>query len=307
MGLVTGQQVFTSRHLKHSNECKADQKREMNLPGCFILASTPKLIDESFLVSVQPWRLGVGLCVIMIICIYFGRRLGLWRLKNSTEKDETSSSTAMSAMMGLLAFILAFTFGMSSGRFDARRTVIVNEANAIGTALLRADLYPEPHRTALRNDFEKYLEARILYYEYKAEIDYVYGARAAAKVIGGRLWKRVTDLSKQPAFELESRLMVPALNDMFDLSTTRLIGELARVPNSIVWMLFVLSWTSAFFLGYMSARKGPIDWYLTTGFCVLTSVVIYITLDIDRPRRGFIQLNTSHNAMLELRENFRTE
>ena len=81
-------------------------------------------------------------------------------------------------------------------------------------------------------------------------------------------------------------------------------SDAARVPDSIVSMLFVLSLATAFYLGYSSAGKERLDWFVAVGFCVLTSVVVYITLDLDRPRRGFIQLTGSHQAMVELRKLF---
>jgi hypothetical protein len=96
--------------------------------------------------------------------------------------------------------------------------------------------------------------------------------------------------------------MVPAINQMLDAGTRRTIGEISRVPNSVVYMLFILALSSAFFLGYTLAQT--IDWVAATAFCLLIGVIIYITLDLDRPRRGLINLNTSHKTMLELRKMF---
>jgi len=259
---------------------------------------------DTFIYTVAAWELALGLFVSMTLCIIIGRRVGLWRIKKYGESDNPVSSTTVSALFGLLAFLLAFTFGMSSSRFDTRRKNVVDEANALGTAILRADMYFEPHRTAFRKDFQNYLEARILYYQAKTNLDHVGAARMRADAYGQKLWKRATDLSKDVQYESATRQMIPALNESFDLATSRLSGELARVPTSIVLMLFVLAITAAFYVGYMSAAKGRLDWVPAIGFTFLISVVIYITLDLDRPRRGFIQLDTSERAMLELRDLF---
>jgi hypothetical protein len=262
------------------------------------------MLHRSFIYETAAEVLVAILLVLMLACVYAGRKVGLKRIKAYTENEGGATGTTISAMLGLLAFLLAFTFGMSASRYDTRRKNIVDEANAIGTALLRADLYPDEERAAFRNDFHQYLEARIHYFEAGQDIVEAEKAKTKADNYGTQLWVRATKLSHQPDRYVATMQMIPALNGMLDISTTRLMAELARVPDTIVSMLFVLSLATAFYLGYSSAAKGRLDWFVAVGFCVLTSVVVYITLDLDRPRRGLIQLTTSHQAMLELRKLF---
>jgi len=262
------------------------------------------MLHRSFIYETAAEVLVTILLVLMLVCIYAGWKVGLKRMKTNAEREGSAMGTTISAMLGLLAFLLAFTFGMSASRYDTRRENIVDEANAIGTAILRADLYPEEERTAFRNDFHHYLEARIRYFEVGQDIVEAEKAKSEADTYGTQLWARAAKLSHQPDRYAATLQMIPALNDMLDISTTRLMAELARVPDSIVTMLFVLSLATAFYLGYSSAGKERLDWFVAVGFCVLTSVVVYITLDLDRPRRGLIRLNTSHQAMMELRKLF---
>lgn len=193
---------------------------------------------------------------------------------------------------------------MSESRYSSRRKHIVDEANAMGTAILRADLYVDEHRTAFRKEFQHYLSARILYYDAKRNLNEVKKAKQLADEFGKKLWDRAAHLSQKPEYVVASMQMIPALNQMLDASSTRLIGELTRVPDSIVGMLFILSLATSFYLGYLSAGKGALDWFICIGFCALTCVVIFITLDLDRPKRGLIQLSTSHQAMVELQKLF---
>jgi len=262
------------------------------------------MFHGSFIYETDAFVLVGILLVCMVLFIYIGRKVGLKRIKAPAGGEDGVTGATISAMFGLLAFLLAFTFSMSASRYDTRRENIVDEANAIGTAILRADLYPEEERTAFRNDFHQYLEARIRYFEVGGNIAEAEKAKGEAEGYGTLLWDRATKLSQQPDRYAATLQMIPALNAMLDISTTRLMAELARVPDSIVSMLLVLSLANAFYLGYSSAGKGNLDWFVAVGFCILTSVVIYITLDLDRPRRGFIQLTTSHQAMLELRKLF---
>ncbi|HEX6193496.1 MAG TPA: hypothetical protein VFZ42_14080 [Chitinophagaceae bacterium] len=259
----------------------------------------------SFLTSVDAAILVAVLFVLMLVFLYLGRKVGIHKARSGQKKEAGETGTIISAMFGLMAFLLAFSFGMSASRYDTRRSNIIDEANAIGTAVLRADLYPADQRDLFRKDFQEYLEARILFYEARRNLGLVAKAQDDATKSGQRLWARAAELSHNSANMVASQQMIPALNQMLDDSTTRLMGELARVPDSIIWMLFILAVASTFYLGYASAAKEVLDWMVATGFCLLISLVIYITLDLDRPRRGLIDLSTSQKAMIELRQNFK--
>ena len=258
----------------------------------------------SFLTRMDATLLVSVLFILMIVLLYFGRQIGLRKIRSGMKREAGETGTIISAMFGLMAFLLAFSFGMSASRYDTRRANILDEANAIGTAILRADIYPSDQRIAFRTNFREYLEARIQYYEAGSNLDEVSRTQTVAAEAGKKLWVRAAELSHNHENLLPSQQMIPALNAMLDASTTRLMGELARVPDSIIWMLFILAMASTFYLGYASAVKETLDWMVATGFCLLISLVIFITLDLDRPRRGLIKLSTSQKAMIDLRENF---
>jgi cellobiose-specific phosphotransferase system component IIC len=260
------------------------------------------MIKESLVSAMDAWLIALIIFLTMLAGIYFGRVIS--KKFPAPSEIASPSSSVISAMLGLLAFLLAFTFGMSGSRFDARRQVIVDEANAISTAVLRADLYPDEHRNALRNDFRLYLESRIDYYELRRDFPSVLESLKRSDEYGMKLWNYAAQHSRDPGLQVASMQMIVALNQMIDIRTTRKIGELSQVPLSILVMLFALCIAASFFIGYNFGEKKP-DWLVVASFCLLTSIVIYITLDLDRPRRGLIQLDTSQQAMIELRELFR--
>lgn len=257
-------------------------------------------MNESLIYRTDALVLVSVLFFVMLLAIFAGSRVG--KLRYLRQEENAGNGTIVGSLFGLLAFLLAVTFGMSGGRFDSRREAVTNEANAIGTAILRSDLYTDSVMISFRKDFRNYLEARILYYEAGRDEEKVAQSNLAADSLAKRLWKRATDHSKNNNDFITANQMIPALNAMFDSASVNNIREKARVPDSIVVMLFVLSVASAFYAGYISAGKGRLDWFIIIGFCLLTSVVIYITLDLDRPRRGLINLNATHQAMLDLRK-----
>ncbi|WP_348811400.1 hypothetical protein [Flavobacterium maritimum] len=258
-------------------------------------------MDVSTLNQTEAWVIALSLFIVMLISSFVGKLTGNYiRNKKRTEENLTETS----GLIALLFFLLAFTFGMSGDRYDSRRKIVVEEANDIGTAILRSDLYPDSTRTLFRKDFKEYVEARISYFEVGADVKGILKADSLSQVISSKLWKRACNLSKDPANLAATQQMIPALNVMIDVTTSRLAGEKAKVPQSILIMLFFLALISAFYGGYSEGRKGRIDWIVQIGFCLLVSLVVLFTLDLDRPRRGFVNLDVPNQAIIDLRKNF---
>jgi hypothetical protein len=258
-------------------------------------------MDVNTLNQTEAWVIALLLFILMLISSYVGKFTGNY-IRNKKQTEEKLTET--SGLIALLFFLLAFTFGMSGDRYDSRRKIVVEEANDIGTAILRSDLYPDSTRTLFRKDFKEYVETRISYFQVGADVKGILKADSLSQVISSKLWKRACKLSKDPANLAATQQMIPALNAMIDITTSRLAGEKAKVPQSILIMLFFLALISAFYSGYSEGRKGRIDWLVQIGFCLLVSLVVLFTLDLDRPRRGFVNLDLPNQTIIDLRKNF---
>ena len=258
-------------------------------------------MEASTLNQTEAWVIAILLFIFMLISSLIGKRVGNY-IRN--KKHGEAKSTETSGLVALLFFLLAFTFGMSGDRYDSRRKIVVEEANDIGTAILRSDLYPDSTRALFRKDFKEYVETRIAYYQVGANVKEILKADSLSQVISSRLWKRASRLSKDPANLAATQQMIPALNAMIDITTSRLAGEKAKVPQSIIIMLFFLALITSFYSGYSEGRKGRIDWLVQIGFCLLVSLVVLFTLDLDRPRRGFVNLDVPNQTIIDLRKNF---
>ena len=258
-------------------------------------------MEGNALNQIDAWVIALMLFILMLVSSLIGKLAGNFISKRKSAEEKL---TETSGLIALLFFLLAFTFGMSGDRYDSRRKIVVEEANDIGTALLRSDLYPDSTRTLFRKDFKEYVEARISYYEVGADVKGILKADSLSQVIFSKLWKRACSLSKDPANLAATQQMIPALNTMIDVTTSRLAGEKAKVPQSILVMLFFLALISSFYSGYYEGRKGRIDWLVQVGFCLLVSLVVLFTLDLDRPRRGFVNLDGPNQTIIDLRKNF---
>ena len=260
--------------------------------------------NSSLLFRTDAWLLVSILFILMLVCIAVGSAWGKKQKAKFEYYENPANNTVYGAVFALLAFLLAFTFGMSGNRYDARRQATIEEANAIGTAILRTGLYPDSDRVVFRNDLKNYLQARIDYITAGTDISKQIKADKQASLYASRLWDHALQFSQKNPSVIISGQMIPALNDMFDDATTNTYNELMRVPDSIVIMLFILMLICAFFIGYISEGKGRFDWYTGTGFCLLSALVLFITLDLDRPRRGLIQLDTSSQSIILLMDQF---
>lgn len=226
--------------------------------------------------------------------------LGLY-LRHGTITSTEGLGPVEASLFGLLALLLAFTFGEADSRFDVRRRIITTEANNIGTAILRADMYADSERIAFRKDFTGYVEARINYYESKRDEVKITEAKKETTKFATLLWKRAAGLSKHPSNLAASNQMIPALNAMIDITTEREAALKATVPESVLMLLFIISLCCSFFIGYCVAHDKRLNRLAVGGFIFLTTIVIYVIMDLDRPRRGIINLDSNHQYIKDLR------
>lgn len=211
----------------------------------------------------------------------------------------------LGALFALFGLILAFTFSMSGGRYEGVRNVMIEEANDIGTVILRTDLYPDSMRKILREELKNYVEARITYYEHGGDLEKFQKAKDDADKSGGMIWNSVAEFSKkQPNMMVPNMQMIPALNSMLDIATTRDVLLKSRVPDAIVITLFVLTLTISFIGGFTTPSVASKDWVVIVGFALLTALIIYLTLDLGRPMRGFIKVEHGQQALVDLRKMF---
>jgi hypothetical protein len=203
-------------------------------------------------------------------------------------------------VLGLLALLLGFTFSLAVDRFDARRVLVLEEANAIGTAYLRAQLLEEPHRTRMSDILRNYTENRIKLGEASVRQE-----QRQLLTINDAL---LTDLWSATAAAFDSvrsldfsSALVESVNAVIDDDTSRKAARFARVPTGVFVVLFVYVLSSAAMLGYVLGeqrrRMG------TTIFLALLAASLILIVDIDRPTTGWVK--ESQLPMILLRDNLR--
>lgn len=223
----------------------------------------------------------------MLVSVWIGYKMAY-------KKPEINSMATelISPLLGLLALLMAFTFGMSNSRYDNRKSNLIDEANAIGTAILRADIYPDSIKNEFKKDFKVYLKSRKDFYTLENNEAKINASLKESALMSNTLWNRASFYAKNKDYFIQSNMMLPALNDMFDSASKSNITYISKVPESIIYLLFLFSIIISYYIGYKSGLEKKIELNFILGFCVLICVVIFITLDLDRSRRGVINLNT---------------
>jgi hypothetical protein len=205
------------------------------------------------------------------------------------------------SILGVMSLLMGFTFSVAVSKFEARRHLAVEEANEIGTAILRCDLYPDSIRNPLRADFKEYIETRIGYFNAGNNEDNISREIKKAEEVSSRIWKRAAYFSNDLDFRVRSQQMIPVLNNMIDIVTTRDAMRQSKVPPLVMFTLVLLVLIAAFLLG--SDYKGhKRNYTLVIGYAMVMTLTINLISELNHPRKGLINLNSAERKIENLRE-----
>ena len=213
----------------------------------------------------------------------------------------SSQGGAKGAVFGLLGLLMAFTFSGAAARFDGRRQLVAQEANAIGTAYLRLDLLPAPAQPPLRASFRQYLDARLAAFQASTSSPAGRVQLERATQLQGHIWTQAVAACATGVPPPTVTLVLPALNEMIDITTTRAMAMNQHPPTVVYLMLGVLTLASALLGGYGMAEGPRRSWAHMVGFAALFALTIFVILDIEYPRLGLIKVDTADQVLVELR------
>jgi hypothetical protein len=230
-----------------------------------------------------------------------GRRVGLRRHLLDPEAESVGIGAVEGAVFGLMGLLLAFSFSGAMARWDVRRELVVEETNDIGTAWLRIDLLPETARPELRELFRKYVDARIAVYKARPDIDHAVAELARANALQNEIWARAVAACSTPEGERARVLLLPALNEMIDITTTRTVAAKTHPPIVINALLIGLVLASSLMAGSAMANDRSRGWVHMLGFALAMSVSIYMIFDLEYPRQGLIRIDAIDQIVVDLR------
>jgi Protein of unknown function (DUF4239) len=270
--------------------------------GSFELRSSIEAKEAMVMALVeQPWALFLALLASLLVVVEIGRRVGQRPSASADEVRHEQLEWARDAIGLLLSLLLGFTLAMALSRFDQRQQLIVDEANAIGTASLRAEMLPPSSRERVAILLRTYVAERIQFSTARLHVQDLSESVARTKDLQGQMWEQSVEASKSAPNAITS-LFVQSLNEVIDLSEKRMATLENRVPPPIWIMLILLSLLECLTAGMCMRRK---SWFVIVISPLMIAIVMSLISDLNNPRAGFLQ--TRRGSMERLQQDLRAD
>ncbi|MBP9091737.1 hypothetical protein KBI23_11950 [bacterium] len=247
--------------------------------------------------SLPLWAFFTTVLLLSLLWTECGYRVGGHRRKKDPKEPDAPLGTVVASILGLLAFMLGFTFNVAINRFDDRREAVLDEANAIGTTYLRADFFDSPAKEQARKLLREYVQLRANGVRRAAEFEQVV---SRSEQLQSELWSSAAKLGKERPTPI-SGLYISSLNEVIDMHAKRItLGMHSRVPLSVWLVLFAVSALAMASVGFYFGLSGNRSWVETIVLIVTFSLVMLLVADLDRPQEGLIR--ASQQPMLDLQK-----
>ena len=242
----------------------------------------------SFLDGLSIPAIVVLFAVVSLVCYEVGFRLGRWWQDREPGEQEGPTGVIVGGLLGLMAFLLAITMGMASERFDTRRGLVMEEANAIRAAYLQADYLPPASGDELKVLLAEYAPRRIASNDRTVVMEDI----QAGQVLRDRMW----DIQAAVAQSGYSADLMSALGDtLTEVATVaerrEIAGLHARVPETILWVLLIGSALSVGMLGYSAGLTRRRSFMTAVILILALGAVTALVIDLDRPQDGFLRVS----------------
>jgi hypothetical protein len=240
---------------------------------------------------------------LVLLAIEVGARLGQWRTLRAGAKLDVSGAM-VGAAMSLLSFMLAFTFNGAAGRHDARKNLVVAEANALDQTWLRAAFLDEPYREDLRGLLRQYADLRVKVAE--AAGSDIPAALRESNALQEKMWAVALEAGQKDPHSITIGLLVQALNESIDEQTKRVtVGLRNRVPSTVWAVLGLIMAIGTGMIGAQLSLAGARRRSMELALAVSFSLVVALILDLDRPQQGLIEV--SQQAMIDVQTRMHSE
>ncbi len=237
----------------------------------------------------------------LVVCVRIGWTVGRLHSKRVGGDAQAGLGAIEGSVFGLMGLLIAFTFTGAANRFHDRRELITEHVNAIGTAWLRLDLLPDSDRDKTRESFRRYVDTVIETSGNVAREQTALAGLRRLESIQQEVWDQLIDAAKRERSLPIAQTVLPPANEMFDLSNSRLLSSRQHPPFPVFAMLGLLVLLSGLLAGFgmaKSDRQSPLHVF---GFAAVMALSVYLILDIEYPRLGFVRIDTFDQAVIDLR------
>jgi hypothetical protein len=252
---------------------------------------------------IPPLLFALLLFFCMLILLEIGRRFGVRRRPKESEGERSGLGTVEGAVFALFGLMIAFTFSGAATRFSEKRMLTAEEVNCIETAYLRLHLVSHQAQPALQELFRRYVDSRLETYRRLPNMVAAEMEMAESKKIQEEIWTEAVAATRlADSHPSSGLLLLPALNNMIDISTTRTMALQLHPPRIIYALLFGLGLICSLLAGFRMSSCQHRSWLHILGFTALTVIIVYVMLDVEYPRAGLIRLESADQMLVNLRE-----
>lgn len=242
------------------------------------------------------------LFLAIILCNEIGFRTGHFIQSRTDSEVKALTGSIQASILGLLALLLGFTFSMSMQRYDNRSMALIDEANAIGTAVLRVQLLPEEYKNDAGNLFREYIDLRVTIGRLDlTRLDERNSYNKKITDLQSELWSLAISATNVDPRPVTTGAFVKSLNDVIDMQGKRSALLQMHVPEVVLILLFIVFVSSGGIMGYSAGLSGKRIVAPIILVSLLITLIVFIIIDLDRPKRGLIQVN--QGVMTELLDN----
>lgn len=241
----------------------------------------------------------VGLFLGMLAMQQVGHGLAMRRIAVDPDGARKGAGVVEGAIFGLLSLLVAFTFSGAVSRFDGRRHLVNEETVRILTAWERIALLPPASQPEMRELFRRYLDSRLATYRHATEHETAAEEWQRSVKLQQEIWTRGVAAGQASPTTVATMLFLPAVNQMIDVARTRLAATRIHPPPVVYGMLAVMALIGALLAGYHMAGGKARSWLHTVGFAAVIAATVYVILDIEYPRLGFIRVDAVDQMLID--------
>jgi hypothetical protein len=240
---------------------------------------------------------------VFVLCLAgaeLGFRLGRYLHAGADERTRSQIGTMQAAVLGMFGLLLGFSFAMTGSRYEVRKALVLEEANAIGTTWLRARLLPEPVAAEAAVALRRYVDLRLAWFDAGVDVEKLRQASEQAEQLLNRLWSTTAAAAAEDRRAVTTGLFVQSLNDVIDVNAKRQIALHDHVPVEIFGLLVFGAICSMVLTGYACGVTGSRNFLPSTLAARLIAAIIFCIVDLHRPRSGFIR--EPQRSLINLRD-----
>lgn len=238
---------------------------------------------------VPIWAVYLGTVVLMLIAAEIGFRIGLWRKqRDPSAKISSMRGALVGGLLGLVAFLMAFSIGIVINQHNDRRQMVVTEANAAGTAWLRAGFLDEPAVTDARTLLREYVGVRLAIAENPGQLD---DGATRSEEIQGKLWAIAEETVRQGNDSESVALFIESINDVIDVHLLRVTAGTRRLPGILIAVLYGAITLSFLLVGITSSADGKRDFTAILLFALAFVAALIVIVDLNRPQQGMLTVS----------------